>query len=134
MHLSFAAQTRVGAAGNKGHMHSCGMSQTETDSCLDPLSELPGKGLSLLHFEQQNYPLSFPRPTQSGSTAPCGPPVVPPAAQTISIHQLLPPSSMGFSMNGAEDSAEEHWGAPTGLSIPLVPLSQMHTWGTNSLG
>lgn len=58
MHVSIAAQTSVwGQQPAKGTCIVVGytsMSQTETDPSLDPFPELPGKGLSLLHFKQQN--------------------------------------------------------------------------------
>lgn len=44
-----------------------------------------GKGLLLVQFKQQNYPLSFPNPKLTGSPAARSPPALPAAAQNISV-------------------------------------------------
>lgn len=108
------------------------MSQTETDPSLAPLSELPGKGLSLLHFERRITLCHFPDPHR---VAPLH------LVDHLWYHQLhkplpsisccLPvqgaPMSISFSMNGPEGQCPGALGCSCRAEHPPgAPFSDAH--------
>lgn len=121
-------------------MYSCGipfvsprLTQMETNSSLNLLSELSGKGLSLFILYRITL-CPFPFLNGQKAPAPHGTPMVAPAAQTIPLSWHLPvqevPVGIGFSMNRAEHQYLGVLGCSCRTEHPpgtARPFSDIHT-------